>query len=52
MQKVKIISARKSLDLENLVNEFIADKKVISVSYNFKIDGIVSLFTCCILYEE
>lgn len=52
MQKVKFFTSGTAVGLEKLVNEFIKDKKVISVSYSAFQAGLAQWQQCCVLYEE
>ena len=50
--KVKFFHAEHYITLEDEVNEFIKDKKVINVSYS--LDGRYDYchHSCCVLYQE
>ena len=52
MQKVKFFSSSSVPGLEKMVNEFITDKKIISISYGVMAQALYVLHTCCILYED
>jgi hypothetical protein len=51
MVKVKIIDDEYIYDLEKKVNEFIKDKRVISISYAIAPRAYGYTRECCILYE-
>lgn len=51
MIKVKLIDDESIVKLEKKVNEFIKDKKVISISYAIAPCGYGYTRECCILYE-
>jgi hypothetical protein len=51
MLKVKMMDDESIHDLEKKVNEFIKDKRVISISYAIAPCGYGYTRECCILYE-
>ena len=51
MLKVKMINDESILGLERSVNDFIKDKRVISISYTMASCGYIYTRECCILYE-
>lgn len=51
MLKVKIIADDSKYGLEEKINEFIKDKKVINISYTIAGCGYGYTHECCILYE-
>ena len=51
MPKVKMIADGSMYDLEKKVNDFIKDKKVISISYAIAGCGYGYTHECCILYN-
>lgn len=51
MLKVKMIDEKSTHDLEIKVNEFIKNKRVISISYAIAPCGYGYTHECCILYE-
>lgn len=52
MFKVKIIYDEFACELEKKINDFIKNKKVISISYAVTSRGFACAHECCILYEE
>ena len=51
MLKVKMLDDESKLGLEGKVNEFIKNKRVISISYVIAPCGYGYTRECCILYE-
>ena len=51
-QKVKFFQRNSRLDLENEVNRFISDKKVINISYSVCEVGYSNYHYCCVLYID
>ena len=52
MFKTKFFSGYKQYRLEDEVNKFIKNKKVVNVSYSVIPSGYESWHYCCVLYEE
>jgi hypothetical protein len=52
MIKVKFFREDTQFNLEIEVNEFIADKNVINISYAIEQCGYDYIYSCCIFYKD
>lgn len=52
MFKTKFISGETQYKLEDEVNKFIKNKKVVNVSYSTVLAGYGVWHYCCVLYED